>query len=137
MTAADHVPTDTDSLSAMPTSETTRARAERVLRRLADLGETVLDGLDDPLDAPDYLLDAMARAGAALVELAKLDWQHAATAAPPTEVLLDGEGDLWVRIDADDDKFECSSSHEEDMALEHIRERFGIAREFVAAPPGR
>lgn len=109
-----------------------RARAERLLLRVANHGENLLDNVTDPLDVPDYLVMALVETGRALVQLAELDAQQ----RTPVEVLLDGTGDLWVRVDADEDRFECVSSHDKDQSLEQIRSRFGIAREFVAAPPG-
>jgi hypothetical protein len=118
--------TATDDLSA-------RAHAERLLYRIAAHGESILAAVADPLDIPDYTLDALSRAGKALVQLAVLD---ATQPAPATvEIVLDAEGDLWVRVG--EDQFECRTKHCEDQTLEQVRRVFGVAREFVAAPPGR
>lgn len=108
------------------------ARAERILSLVADHGEKILANTTDPLDVPDYVLLTLVQAGDAMVRLAELDAEPP-TPAAPTEIVLDGDGDLWVRISADDDKFECVSSHDQDMPLEQIRTTRGIAREFVAA----
>lgn len=130
MTANTTAKSVTDDLSARA-----RARAERILSLVADHGEQILTNTPDPLDIPDYLLPTLVQAGDALVRLAELDTKQPAPA--PTEILLDGDGDLWVRIEADRDMFECVSSHDAEQPLDQIRAKRGIRKEFVAAPPGR
>lgn len=104
------------------------ARAARILTLVADTGEKILANTPDPLDVPEYALLTLVQAGEALVRLAELDAQQTAQ----IEVLLDSEGDLWVRVG--DDQFECRSSHEHIWSLEEIEDRHGVARVFVAAP---
>lgn len=119
----------TDDLSVSLEPVTARARAERLLLRIADHGEQLFDNVTDPLDIPDYLLESLVQAGKALVRLAELDAQQ----PPSVELLLDGTGDLWVLTG--DDQFECQTSHCEPQTLEQIRAEFGVRRQFTAAPP--
>lgn len=125
--------TDDHSGSDEPLSdENNRARAERLLYRLADLGEVVMDSLEDPLDIPDYLLTVMAQAASALVQLAVLEAQQPAAPQWPDLVIL-GDRGQWRHIGTGEYMFEGI----DDLApltLAELR-RSATTREYVLLSP--
>lgn len=140
MTAAetpDKIATNDHSDSTEPACESNEARAERLLWRIADFGEAVMNDLEDPLDVPDYVLAAVTQAGTALVQLAKLEAQRRPVpAGGRTEVIWDATGDVWVIVGTDRfgaDEFECPAGGAVLTAAE-IHERRGPVREFVPRP---
>lgn len=126
VTAADHEPDATDDLEAV---------AEELIRKA---GALALLLTEEPTDTATKALvaQALALAGSGIAQLAALDFARelAESRSPAVEIVLDGDGDLWVLVG--EDQFECQSSHDERQTLEQIRDRFGVSRMFVAAPPG-
>lgn len=124
--------TDDHSGPTAPLSaESNQARAERLLYRLADLGEVVMDNLDDPLDIPDYLLTVMAQAGTALVQLAVLEAQQQVAPQWPDLVTL-GDSGQWLHVVNDEYGFQ-GLDDPPTCTLDELR-RSGPTREYRLLP---
>jgi hypothetical protein len=126
----------TDDLSTPHDAANVRARAERLLLRVADHGEKILANTTDPLDVPDYVLLTLVQAGDALVRLAELDAdREQRLQAGEPDLIVDVLGEKWFHQDDDPGNYAAEDDPAKVFAAAYIRNSWGPTREYVLLRP--